>query len=157
METKRLTATEKEALVRMNVALEVLTKEPQYLRERAALIPGAKRDLAMIAKRIEGLMEQFALTIPQEQARTYLNALGMASYVIGVRRPGDHGRDDKNYGMWLPNEVINALVDGCHDHCLMCSADTEGRKRCHLRKMLDTLPNDGPDRGDGDCPYYELM
>lgn len=156
MDTKRLTATEKEALVRLNVALEVLTKEPQYLRERAALIPGAKRDLAMIAKRIEGLMEQFALTIPSEQARTYLNALGMASYVIGVRRPGDHGRDDKNYGMWLPNEVINALVDGCRDKCLMCSGDTEARRRCALRKALDMVPNDVPHDVD-DCPYYEAM
>ena len=154
MEKKRMTATEKDALVRLNIALEVLTKEPENLRERAALIPGAKRDMAMMAVKIGKLLDAFAETVPQEQLRTYLNALLMADYVIGVKRPGPHGRDDKTYGMWLPNEVIGALLEGCKDHCLMCPAQLDARKRCRLRKALDMCPSDVPQRDDGDCPYF---
>ena len=154
MDTKRLTATEKDALVRMNVVLEILAKEPENLAERAAMIPGAKRDLGMMAAKITKLMDAFAETIPQEQLKTYLNALVMADYVIGVRRPGPHGRDDKTYGMWLPNEVIGALLDGCKDHCMMCPDQLDARKRCRLRKALDMCPSDVQQRDDGDCPYF---
>ena len=154
MDKKRLTATEKDALVRMNVVLEILAKEPENLAERAAMIPGAKRDLGMMAAKITKLMDAFAETIPQEQLKTYLNALVMADYVIGVRRPGPHGRDDKTYGMWLPNEVIGALLDGCKDHCMMCPDQLDARKRCRLRKALDMCPSDVQQRDDGDCPYF---
>lgn len=156
-ETMRLTASERESLVCLNVALEILSKEGAALQRRAALIPGAKRDIAMLSAKITHLMEAFALTIPDAQARTYLNALRMADYVIGVRRPGPHGRDDRQYGMWLPNEVIGALLNGCHDHCMMCLDNKDARNRCALRKALDIIPNDCPQRDDGDCPYFSEM
>ena len=157
METKRLTASERESLVRLNVALEILTKEPAELAQRSALIPGAKRDLAMMSAKIRKLMDGYAHTIPSEQLRTYANSLKMVSYVIGAKRPGGQGRDDKNYGMWLPYEVINKLLDGCHDHCMMCGLDKTDRKRCPLRKALDTIPNDVERSEDGDCPYYGII
>ncbi|MBR4442536.1 MAG: hypothetical protein IKS52_04620 [Clostridia bacterium] len=154
MEKKRLTATEKDALVRMNVALEILANEPPLLDERAAMIPGAKRDIGMMKAKITKLMDAFSETIPTEQLKTYLNALVMADYVIGVRRPGLRGRDDREYGMWLPNEVIGALLEGCRDHCMMCPDQLDARKRCRLRKALDMCPSDVPQRDDGDCPYF---
>ena len=67
METKRLTATERESLVRMNVALEILSVEPEILAQRSAMIPGAKRDLAMMRTKIGNLMGKYVLTIPPEQ------------------------------------------------------------------------------------------
>lgn len=91
---KRLTASERESLVRMNVALEILTQEPASLADRSALIPGAKRDLAMMASKITKLMEAYARTIPMEQLSTYMNSLKLASYVVGVKRPGGQYRDD---------------------------------------------------------------
>lgn len=157
METKRLTATERESLVRMNVALEILSVEPEILAQRSAMIPGAKRDLAMMRTKIGNLMGKYVLTIPPEQYRTYINSLKMASYAIGVKRPGGTARDDKNYGLWLPNEVINGLVEGCHDHCMMCSLDRAERNCCSFRKTLDAIPNDAPQRDDGDCPYYAVI
>ena len=65
--------------------------------------------------------------------------------------------DDLNYGLWLPNATINALLDGCRDHCLMCSGDTDARRRCALRKALDMVPNDVPHTDDESCPYYMAM
>ena len=157
METKRMTASEREALLRLNVAAEILMLDIHALDARAKLVPWARRDLAMLSAVARRLLEGFALTVPAAQKRTYLNALSMASYVVGVKNPGQVARDEKNYGMWLPYEVINALLAGCHDHCLLCPADKAQRRACPLRKALETIPNDTTDREDGDCPYYTLL
>lgn len=154
----RLTASEREALLRMNIALEVLYTETKPLERRARLIPGAKRDLAMMAGKIRKLMQEFAKTIPDNQLLTYRRALEMVSYTVGVRQPGKDGqRSYREYGMWLPFEVLNELLVGCHDHCLVCHDDPAKRRACKLRKALETIPNDRDEREDGDCPYYTLM
>ena len=157
METKRMTASERDALLRLNVAAEILILDIHALDARAKLVPQARRDLAMLSAVARRLLEGFAQTIPNDQVRTYNNALTMASYVVGVKKPGQVARDLKTYGMWLPYEVINALLAGCHDHCMMCPADKAQRRACKLRKALETIPNDTNDREDGDCPYYTLI
>ena len=157
METKRLTASEREALLRLNVAMEILILDIGALSERARLIPYAKRDMAMMAKKAEKLLGEFARTIPDAQLKTYLNNLKMVSYTIGVKHPGKLERDEKNYGIWLPFETLTALLAGCHDHCLMCHEDKARRRGCELRRALDMIPNDTTDREDGDCPYYTLL
>ena len=111
----------------------------------------------MLKAKIKKLMEQVVGTIPDDQLKSYVNSLKMASYTVGIRKPGNMERDEKNYGMWLPFEVINALLNGCHDHCMMCPADKAERRACKLRKALETIPNDTPDRDDDDCPFYTLM
>ena len=154
---KRLTASERESLMRLNVAREILVQEPAHMRARTASVPGAKRDLAMMAAKIRKVMDGFEATIPADQMMTYIRNLNSASYMIGVRYPGPQKRDDVNYGLWIPYEVLNALLAGCHDHCMMCNADIVGQKRCRLRKALATIPNDSEERSDGGCPYFELM
>lgn len=155
--TKRLTASEREALLRMNVAAEILMLDIHELDRRAALVPWGRRDLAMLSAVARRLLGDFARTIPPDQTKTYMNALAMVSYVVGVKKPGAMSRDEKNYGMWLPYEVLSALLAGCHDHCLMCDLDKSMRRACPLRKALDTIPNDTTDREDGDCPYYTIL
>jgi len=156
--TKRLTASERESLLRMNVAAEVLILDVgEPLRERAKLVPYARRDMAMLAAVARRLLRGFAATIPPEQAAMYNRALQMVSYTIGVKKPGATYRNEKDYGMWIPWEVLNALLAGCHDHCLMCPMDKAQRRACGLRKALETIPNDTEDREDGDCPYYGLI
>lgn len=156
METKRLTASDRDSLVRLNIAFEILVLEQEHLKARAALIPGAKRDMAMMAARIRKLMESFRDTVPPEQMSTYANAIDMSSYTVGVKKPGGNNRL-KEYGMWLPFEVINTLLDGLHEKCMMCDLDTVGRKQCPLRKALTIIPNDVPERNDNDCPYYTVI
>lgn len=157
METKRLTASERDSLLRLNVAMEILISDLGHLTARAKLVPGARRDMAMMAKKAEGLLKGFAATIPLDQMKTYQNALEMVSYVVGVKHPGATQRDEKNYGMWIPWEVLNALLAGCHDHCMMCDLDKAQRRACPLRKALTIIPNDSKEREDGDCPYYTLL
>lgn len=36
----------------------------------------------------------------------------------------------------------------------MCNLDKGQRRACALKKALDAVPNDIPDKMDGDCPYY---
>ncbi|MBQ3424413.1 MAG: hypothetical protein IJH38_04355 [Clostridia bacterium] len=156
-QTKRLTASEREALLRMNMAADILMRDIHELDQRAKLVPYARRDLAMLAAVAKRLLTGFRDTIPEEQLRTYLNALSAASYVVGIKRPGAPTRNEKDYGMWLPYEVLNALLAGCHDHCMMCDLDKAGRRACPLKKALDIIPNDSEDRPDGDCPYYTLL
>ena len=157
MEKIRLTASERESLIRLNVAYEILDSEGEHLARRFGVIPGGRRDLGMLKAKIKTLMEQVVGTIPDDQLKSYINSLKMASYTVGIRKPGHMERDEKNYGMWLPFEVINALLAGCHDHCMMCPADKAERRACKLRKALETVPNDTPDRDDDDCPFYTLM
>ena len=158
METKRMTASEREALMRLNIAFEIMSLDVlEPLSERMRLIPGAKRDLAMMRARITKIIEAVPGTIPDNQLKTYVNNLKMVSYTVGVKKPGKMGRDEKNYGLWIPYEVLNALLTGCHDHCLMCHEDEAQRRACRLRKALDAIPNDTTDREDVDCPYYGLI
>ena len=157
-DANRLKASEREALMRLNVAFEIMALDVVApLAERMRMIPGARRDLAMMARRITKIIEAVPDTIPNEQLRTYINNLKMVSYTIGVKPSGKLGRDEKNYGMWIPYEVLNALLSGCHDHCLMCPADKAQRRACRLRRALETIPNDTTDREDGDCPFYTLL
>lgn len=155
---KRMTASEREALMRLNVAFEIIALDVlEPLAERMKMIPGARRDLAMMSKRITKIIEAVPGTIPDNQLRTYLNNLKMVSYTIGVKSPGRLERDEKNYGIWLSFETLTALLAGCHDHCLMCHEDKAQRRGCELRRALDMIPNDTKDREDGDCPYYTLL
>lgn len=157
MEKIRLTASDRESLIRLNVAYEIMETEGGQLDRRLRVINGGKRDYGLIKSRINKLMEGIVDTIPDDQLKTYINSLKMASYTIGIKKPGTMGRNEKDYGMWLSYEVINSLLSGCHDHCMMCPSDKAERRACKLRKALATIPNDAPDRNDGDCPFYTLM
>ena len=156
-ETKRLTASERESLLRLNVAVDILAKEPEKIAVRARMIPYARRDLAMMRAKITKLLRQFLDTIPEQQKWSYVRSLDTASYVVGAKRPAGDIQDRKNYGTWISFADLNMLLAGCHDHCLMCPSDKAQRRACKLRKVLETVPNDTEDREDGDCPYYGLI
>lgn len=157
MEKIRLTASDRESLIRLNIAYEILETEGQQLNRRFRAIQGGRRDLGMLKAKIHKLMERVTDTIPDDQMMTYIRSLNMASYTIGIKKPGTMERDEKNFGMWLSYEVIQALLSGCHDHCMMCPSDKAQRRACKLRKALETIPNDAPDRSDDDCPFYTIM
>lgn len=158
MSTMRLTASERESLMRLNVAYEILSREGQYLNQRMGLIRYGRRDLGLLKAVIQRLMAGVIDTIPEKQMQTYIHSLEMVSYTVGARMPGEQNtQNTRDYGMWLPYEVINALLEGLHDHCMMCPADPAQRRACKLRKALTTIPNDAQEREGGDCPYYTVM
>lgn len=157
MEKIRLTASDRESLIRLKIAYEILATEGEHLGRRFRAIDGGMRDLGMLKAKITKVMERVIDTIPDDQMMTYIRSLKMASYTIGIKRPGIMGRNTKDYGMWLSYDIINALLAGCHDHCMMCPSDKAERRACKLRRALETIPNDAPQRDDDDCPFYTIM
>lgn len=160
MDKTRITATERDEMMRVKIAHDILTFETKGLAKRIAGIPGGKRDLALIIKLADKLMQNVLETIPDEQRQVYSRALHDASYTIGVRCRATAANKEKinmEYGFWTPLEVLNALIEGCHDRCATCNLDFVGRKKCRLKRALDILPNDTRDKDDGDCPYYFVM
>lgn len=157
--TKRLTASERDSLVRLNVAAEILILDVrEQLQARARLVPYARRDMAMLSAVAHRLLDGFLATIPADQLLTYQRSLQMTSYTVGIKRPGTTGtRNERDYGIWLPFEALNELLVGCHDHCMMCSDDKAQRRACRLRKALELIPNDTEGRADGDCPFYTIL
>lgn len=154
MDKMRLYASERDGLQLLSVAYEILTQEMGVLAPRAMLVPGAKRDMAMIASKIRILLEGFYRTVPEDQLKTLRRNLQMLSYTIGVRSPGAQKETGKEYGLWLPLEALHAIMLGLNDHCMLCDLDKAQRRACPLRKALDIIPNDSADRLDGDCQYY---
>lgn len=157
VETKRLTASERESLMRLAVMVSIAHEVPQHLEQRCRLVPGAKRDLAMIRAKSDALLRRFAESIPEEQRAVLDRNIAMCSYHVGAKRPGGSWRDEENFGLWLPFGVIAVLVQGLHDKCALCSLDRAQRRACALRKVLDIIPNDIKERSDDDCPYFTVI
>lgn len=153
--TKRMTASEREALIRLAVVADILDEARAGLEQRSGMIPGARRDIAMMRTKSERLLERFEATIPPEQVDIYRRNINMCGYSVGVKSPYNRVQRDI-YGMWLSFDVIRTLVAGLHDMCQLCDMDRAERRACPLRKALDTIPNDCPGNGD-DCPYYGVV
>ena len=157
MNTKRLTATERETLLRLNVCGEILHTAPVTLRERSGMVKYLRRDLALARALINKALDQLLDTIPTEQLLSYRNTLRMSSFTVGARRPGGPHANDSEYGTWDAFEQLNTLLDACHDHCMMCDLSSGERRKCPLKKALDVIPHDCPERPTADCPYFTII
>jgi len=152
VETKRMSASERETMLRVVTALNILITEPEQLKSRMKDVPYYSRDVGMLRKKALTMIEKMTDTIPKEQMWQWYREVKSVSYTVGVS--GVTSRNNEKYGVWLPNNVINALLEGCKEQCLMCNLDKGQRRACALKKALDAVPNDVPDKMDGDCPYY---
>ena len=160
MEIKRLTATERDAMMSLGVADQIVTNAIRDLREdRYRIVPHLKRDLRMIEKVLERILERFMASIPDAQKRTYVNSLRDGSYTVGVRCRAHNNELERrdSYGLYLTFGQINALLEAAKEKCHYCGLDAEGVARCKLRKTLDEIPNDAPDSDGRDCPYYRVI
>lgn len=150
--TKRLTARERDVMLRVMTAANILVEEPAKLADRMRdRMPYFNRDVAMLRSKALKMIEAMTDTIPQEQKWQWYREVKGAAYTVGVSKPGNS--NDK-FGVWLPYTLINALIEGCKEQCVMCNLDKGQRKACKLKKTLDAIPNDVTDKLDGDCPYY---
>lgn len=154
----RMTASERESLTRINLGLSFLLTEPQNLERRTRMIKKGKFWLGAARKALEKYTESAYLTVPPEQLLTIRRSIMETGYYVGVKCGATvNVNRTKEMGLVLPFDVITTLVNGCNDHCLTCALDTEGQRRCKLRKALDAIPNDNPDRDDGGCPYRNMI
>ena len=158
MEKRRLYATEHDALIKLRVAENVLRhlRDQNQLGERAKLVPYGARDLGGAISGVERLLENLLETVPDNQRKTISRNVASASYTIGVKRPGGT-RNVDDWGMWISLRSLNQLLEGLHDHCLMCDKDLSQQKACPLKKALDELPSDIPDKRDGGCRFHGIV
>ena len=150
--TKRMSAGERDTMLRIVTALNILVTEPEKLKERMKDMPYYSRDVGMLKAKALQIIGKMTDTIPQEQMWQWYREVKSVTYTVGIPRVSSHNND--NYGVWLPNNLINALMDGCKEQCLMCNLDRAQRRACRLKKTLDAIPNNVQDKADGDCPYY---
>lgn len=158
-DVKRMSAREKDALLYLAVADDAIGKATGELKGRMKMIRFGSRDLAMIRKRIAWIHEAVMNTMPTEQHQGYLRTLHDTEYMIGSRGPvrRNKAKINQEWGMWVSYHCMNVIMSGCRDKCLTCALDTEGQRRCPLRKAFDELFNDAPDKAGGECPYQEAL
>lgn len=152
---KRMTGAEREAIIRLMAAADILLKQRADLAERAKLVPGGPRDYGLIAAKTQSLYAQMLLTVPDDQLKTMLRNIPHLAYTVGTRRFA-RGDRDAEYGMWLSFEALAPISEVLHEHCMLCTKDTQEQRQCPLAKALDTLPSEKDDTQPG-CGYFGLV
>ena len=157
-ETKRMTAGERESLMRVNLAMSLLLSEADSLKRRNKLIRYGNQMLAAARGLVSRYVSDCYRTIPLEQLKTIQRSIADTTYTVGVRCQATRDRNrDREYGVVVPIGALNAIFAACGEHCLMCMGSTDEQNRCPLRKALDAIPNDVQDRADGRCPYQGVL
>ena len=157
-ERKRLTALERDALMKINLALSIVCNREDDLQKRTAMIKRGGFYLASARTMLEKYIENIYCTIPTEQLIILQRSIQEMTCTIGVRCAATkNAHIERDFGVIVPLGVINTLFSACTDHCVTCLKTSEDQRRCELKKALDTVPNDAKDRDDGQCPYGSML
>lgn len=151
----RLRASEREALLRLCMVCDIMARDVDALDARLAQVKYGKRDKGMISAAVNRLLDGLMATIPTDQLVSFRRNMDMCAYVVGVRNAGKVNANEE-YGMFLPYDTLNTILEGLHDKCMMCSLDTMGQRKCKLRKALDVIPNDIEDVENG-CKFFGVV
>ena len=96
METKRMSASERETMLRVVTAMNILITEPEQLKARMKDVPYYSRDVGMLRKKALTLIEKMTDTIPKEQMWQWYREVKSVTYTVGV--PGVTSRANEKYG-----------------------------------------------------------
>lgn len=155
IERKRMTADERDALMHL-AALKTLTPVTYVsLEKRAKNIKLAKARLGLLAWLSEWLVNVFMASIPDDQIESMKRNLEGCTFQIGARKVVKNGDADE-WGLWVSNDDLNALMEAAENKCLTCDLHDSRERSCKLRAALDRLGADGQhDAGKG-CEYRWL-
>ena len=157
-ERKRMTATERESLMRINLALSIVMNHRDKLARRTALVSRGSWYLGVARAMLEKYLDGCYRTIPAEQERILKRGMLEMTCHVGIRCSATmNAHIGRDYGVIVPMDVINTLFAACTDHCVTCMKTGEDQRRCELKKALDIVPNDAEDRPDGSCPYGSIL
>lgn len=126
------------------------------LRARCALIPGAWRDMMLIAKKSEDLMKKIMFTIPSKKLMTMQKDL--SHIVCEVRVAYDYAKRDEREFTYCPTEAIDRLVNRVINwECLSCDKSAKEAKKCPIFKDIDACyPWELQPNGDM-CPLAGMI
>lgn len=132
---KRLTAEEQKQFVDLCAAQCVIESDP--LKKRIQRIKQGPMMLGGIKSNLQRILTAVMDTMPYEQLVSYQKQMQHIAIYAGVKRIGN---EDDWDGRYLTFTQINALLEGCIDHCLMCDKEVATIKKCAIRKIMNTVP-----------------
>lgn len=151
---KRLYASERETMIQLQVATQIIEEAKQHLTTRIAMIDDMDKRFDKMRDDIEQINMDLIDTIPVDSLKTLMHNMKSAGYVTGVRKPG---RRDDDFGIWLSFADLNTILYHLQDHCMMCYGDLQAERSCPLRKVFDTIGVDHEHGADGSCGYKESL
>lgn len=155
-ERKRVTASEREAIMRINLITALALEIEEGMQNRFKMVPGMKRDLRLIGALGTKMLRNVFATVPTESLISLKHNVQMCHVQIGARRPGMVGKSNyDDYGTWISFKDLASLIAGCQDHCMMCGLDRETERKCTLKKALDNTGSDVSH--DGGCGYRSVV
>ena len=152
---KRMTGNEREAFLRLMTTVDILHKQRPELAQRVRLIPGGLRDYGLVVAKAQALYENLLHTLPNEQLETLMRNIPHMAYIVGTTK-FSRGDRESEYGMWISFKALVSILEVLHEHCMLCTKNTQEQRMCPLAKALDTLPSDKDDTQPG-CGYFGLV
>lgn len=152
----RMTATEKEWFVRLGIAEQIMDNSEPAARKRVAMIPHGQLMLNGARGLIKRFLRDVEGTLSDNDRRVLGRSFADTSYTIGIRcraTKGNQTKLDSEYCIVVPIKAIHTLFEVCAEHCEWCIGSAEDARGCKLKKALDMIPNDQPEKADGGCPY----
>lgn len=155
--TKRLNYRERDDIICLAALRTEFDHVVESLSDRAMLVKGCKRDLALIRTKLQSVLTGIMETVEPDQQDNLIRNARASTVTIGARCPATRTRN-REYGIWMSFEEYNTLAATCNEYCKYCTRETFAeRKGCELRKVIHRIAgSEMPDRPDGDCPYYGI-
>jgi len=135
-ERRRITSTERSALLRYAAALSIWT-EPGC-EDFIKGLPYGGRDLETVRRVTLRLWTNAMAVIDKDQLRQILMNVEAASVTVGITRmrAAEHA---SKYGQFITHAAATALTEAAAEKCSTCMLDRNGARRCELRAALDEM------------------
>ena len=153
MEKKRLNSSEQNALLSLCAAFNAVGDAKAGLERRFGTINRGKQMIASCDGQIAKLIEQIAMTMPDDQLRAFYRNRKTLTYYIAVASP--MGRPYDNDGRWLSYDALDILCKAAQTECITCVKDPQEQRKCQLAKALDELPCRKADENAFGCRYFK--
>lgn len=164
LQQKMMCASERDNEGLLHVMWDVSDDILRGNERRMKMVPGMKRDMALIRSLCEKYVVKVRCTVPPQQRAMMDRHLEHFSYTVGVRNPTSMGKRNKDdWGLWVSMHDLEVLFSTAHDFCMMCSDDLQHQRQCPLRKVMQrigvqaelTVPD--KENKDGYCEYREYI
>ena len=152
MDKKRLNASEQNALLSLCAAYNAIG-DARGLDRRFAQIPRGKQMIGSVDGQIAKLIEQVAISMPEDQLKAFYRNRNTLTYFVSVRSPNGRRYDDD--GRWLSYGSLDILCKAASTECITCMKDPQEQRKCLLAKALDELPCTKADEEAFGCRYFK--
>lgn len=130
---KRVTASDREALVMLYSISSVLEHFEGQLKSICQRVPNGWLDARMIQSKLNNMIIAMLETIPVEQLKTIKHHMDLSTIHVGIRSAGKRPDD---YWIMTYTDLADLAEYATKAECMFC----EGKSSCRLREVLKELP-----------------